>query len=125
MSEKGEIVINADIWKRIRKEITTDRKKTRRKGALGWLSWLSIQLLISTQVVVRGIKPHVILYAHSTEPALDFLSLHLSLSLFQSLSKKIVNIKKRKLEECSVMKANKVFNWKYTLKKTYNQDAYM
>ena len=59
-------------------------------GALGWLSWLSIQLLISVQVMISqfvGLSPCVEwLCADSTEPAWDYLSPFLSVPLLLMLS---------------------------------------
>ena len=66
------------------------RKKSGEAGAggPGWLSQLSVQLLVSVQVMITvgGIEPHVRLHAHNTKPAWDSLSLPLSLSLSLSLS---------------------------------------
>ena len=44
-------------------------------GARGWLCWLGVQLLISAQV--HEFKPPTWLFADSTEPAWDSLSLSL------------------------------------------------
>ena len=50
-------------------------------GAPGWLSWLSIRLLISAQVMislfVRWHLPHIRLCAVNVEPAWDPVSLSL------------------------------------------------
>ena len=65
-------------------------------GAPGWLSQLSIPLLVSAEVMISqfyGLEPHVGLYAGIEEPAWDSLSLSSSpsdpppLVLFLSLSK--------------------------------------
>ena len=60
-------------------------KEVRKSGASGWLSQLSIRVLVSAQVTilraVRGFGPCVWFCADSAEPAWDFLSVCLSLSL--------------------------------------------
>ena len=64
--------------------------KTERTGAPGWLSQLSILLLISAHVMhdlmVYEFEPHVELCTDSAEPTWDCLSLLLSLPLLHSLS---------------------------------------
>ena len=57
-------------------------------GAPGWLSWLSVQLLVSAQVMIswfHEFEPHTGLCTASTEPAWDSLSLPFSLRLPHSL----------------------------------------
>ena len=58
-------------------------------GALGWLSWLSLQLLISAQVMISQVhefEPHVGLCADSVQPAWDSLSFSLCPSFTLPLS---------------------------------------
>ena len=46
----------------------------------GWLTWLSVQLLVSAQVMISQVsefEPHVGLCAGSTEPGWDSLPLSL------------------------------------------------
>ena len=53
-------------------------------GAPGWLSQLSVQLLVSAQVMIsrfREFEPHITFCTDSVESAWDSLSLSLSLSL--------------------------------------------
>ena len=61
--------------------------KTPSGGAPGWLSPLSVQLLVSAQVMIsrfQEFEPHIRLYADSVEPAWDSFSLPLSLHLLCS-----------------------------------------
>ena len=67
-------------------------------GTPGWLSWLSIQALdfgSGHDLMVRGIEPHVRIWADSAEPAWDSLSPSLSapppLMLSLSQNKKLEN----------------------------------
>ena len=57
--------------------------KAQEDGVPGGLSWLSVQILISDQVLisVREFKSHVRVRADSAVPAWDSLSQPLSLSL--------------------------------------------
>ena len=66
-------------------------------GAPGWLSWLSIWLLVSAQVndvMVRETEPHVQLCTESSEAAWDFLFLSMPPPLMHSLSLKVNKLKK-------------------------------
>ena len=59
------------------------KKKKEREmlGAPGWLSRLSVQLLVSALVVISWFEPGIGLHTDSTEPAWDSLSPSLLCSL--------------------------------------------
>ena len=75
------------------------------KGCPGWLSRVSIQLLVLAQVMILqlcGFEPHMGLCAGSVKPAWYSLSLSLSLSdlpppLMPSVSLTINKLKKKRL----------------------------
>ena len=65
-------------------------------GAPGWFSWLSVQLLVSAQVMISWFmssSPHQV-HAGGAESAWDSLSLLLSVSPLLMLSLKINKLKK-------------------------------
>ena len=94
-------------------------------GAPGWLSWLSVWVLILAQVMTSWcqFRPHAGLLTNRVEPAWDFLSVSLSPSpsptYSLSFSLKINNHKKKK-KKCRISGfAPRILNHNLHLKTTW------